>query len=232
MNKFCISLLVLLFIIIHSPADADMNRVYHPYVEQNERELEYGFTLRDLNGERELLNRLGAGYTWNDKIFTEVYLLAESLTHEETQVKGYEIEIKIQLTEQGEYWADWGLLFEAETAKDINSHEWAAGILWEKEISHRWVAASNLMVGYEYGSDIKNEFETALRGQLRYRHSNSIEPAFEFYLDDQDWAAGPALMGSIKLSGRKQLRWELGLLFGLDTETPENSLRGGIEFEF
>jgi hypothetical protein len=232
MNKFCVSLLILLFIIIHSPACADMNRVYHPYVEQNERELEYGFTLRDLNGERELLNRLGAGYTWNDRVFTEFYLLAESMTHEETQMAGYEVEVKVQLTEQGEYWADWGLLFEFETAKDIDSHEWAAGILWEKEINHHWVAASNFMMGYEYGRDIKNEFETALRGQLRYRHSSSIEPAFEFYLDDQDWAAGPALMGSIKLSGRKQLRWELGLLFGLDTETPENSLRGGIEFEF
>jgi hypothetical protein len=231
MNKLTISLAILFFITFQS-AHANMNRVYHPYVEQNERELEYGFTLRDLNGERELLNRLGAGYAWNDKIFTEVYLLAESITHEETQVEGYELEIKIQLTEQGEYWADWGLLFELETAKDISGHEWAAGILWEKEINQQWIATANAMLGYEYGSDIQEEFETALRGQLRYRHSSSIEPAFEFYLDDQDWAAGPALMGSIKLSGRKQLRWELGLLFGLDTETPENSLRGGIEFEF
>ncbi len=232
MNKSYLSLLLLPFIMINAPAHADMSRIYHPYVEQNERELEYGFTLRDINNQRELLNRLGAGYTWNDSVFTEVYLLAESITHEESQVKGYEVEVKIQLTEQGEYWADWGLLFEAETAKDIDSHEWAAGILWEKEINHRWTAATNLMVGYEYGSDITNELETAFRGQFRYRHSSRIEPAFEFYLDDQDWAAGPALMGRVKFSGRRQLAWELGLLFGLDSETPENNLRGGVEFEF
>jgi hypothetical protein len=67
---------------------------------------------------------------------------------------------------------------------------------------------------------------------LRYRYSVEFEPAFEFYLDDQDWAAGPALMGTVKLSSRKQLRWELGLLFGLDGDTPDNNVRGGIEFEF
>ncbi|WP_331344362.1 hypothetical protein [Cellvibrio sp. UBA7661] len=211
---------------------AEMNRVYHPYVEQGERELEYGFTLRDAGGENVLLNRAGFGYAWNDKLFTEVYLLTESITHDGEQIRGYEFEAKWQLTEQGEYWADWGLLFEAGTAKDINSHEFAVGLLWEKELANRWVATANAIAEYEYGSDIKDEFETALRAQFRYRYSAAIEPALEFYLDDQDWAAGPAVMGIIKLSGRKQLRWELGVLFGLDADTPENNLRGAIEFEF
>lgn len=213
-------------------AHAEMNRIYHPYVEQNERELEYGFTLRDLGGENVLLNRAGIGYAWNDKLFTEVYLLTESITHEGEQIRGYELEAKWQLTEQGEYWADWGLLLEVGTARDINSHEVALGILWEKELANRWVASANAIAEYEYGSDIKDEFETALRAQLRYRYSMAVEPAFEFYLDDQDWAAGTALMGTVKLSGRKQIRWELGLLLGLDKETPDSSLRGGIEFEF
>lgn len=214
------------------PAHAEMNRVYHPYVEQNERELEYGFTARDLSGDSELLNRAAVGYAWNDKIFTEIYLLTESITHAGEQVRGYEAELKWQITEQGEYWADWGLLLEAGTAKDISSHEFAAGILWEKELANEWVAAANIMAEYEYGGDIKDEFEAALRAQLRYRSSIAFEPALELYLDDQDWAAGPAAMGVVKLSGRKQLRWELGLLFGLDAETPESNLRGGVEFEF
>lgn len=213
-------------------AHAEMNRVYHPYVEQGERELEYGFTLRDSGDENILLNRAGIGYAWNNKLFTEVYLLTESITHEGEQIRGYELEAKWQLTEQGEYWADWGLLLEAGTAKDINSHEFALGILWEKELASRWVATANAIAEYEYGSDIKDEFETALRTQLRYRYSVAIEPAFELYLDDQDWAAGPALMGAVKLSGRKQVRWELGLLFGLDADTPDTSVRGGLEFEF
>ena len=232
MYKSSISSILLLSATTALPVYAEMDRVYHPYVEQSERELEYGFTLRDIKGENELLNRAGIGYAWNDKIFTELYLLTESITHEGEKVRGYEIEVKWQITEQGEYWADWGLLLEAGTARDISSHEIAVGVLWEKEISNRWVAAANVIAEYEYGRDITDEFETALRAQLRYRYSAAIEPAFEFYLDDQDWAAGPALMGTVKLSGRKQMRWELGLLFGLDQATPESSLRGGIEFEF
>ncbi len=232
MNKYFTNTALLLTAVITAQVHAEMNRVYHPYVEQHERELEYGFTLRDLGGDRVLLNRAGVGYAWNDKIFTEVYLLTESVNHEGGEVRGYEAELKWQITEQGEYWADWGLLLEAGTAKDISSHEFAAGILWEKELASSWVLAANAIAEYEYGNDIEDEFETALRAQLRYRYSVAIEPALELYLDDQDWAAGPALMGTVKLSSRKQLRWELGLLFGLDTKTPENSLRGGIEFEF
>lgn len=232
MNKYISRSLLLLITFGAVQVHAEMNRVYHPYVEQHERELEYGFVLRDLGDEKILLNRAGMGYAWNDKLFTEIYLLTESITHQGEQIRGYEAELKWQITEQGEYWADWGLLLESGTAKDISSHEFAVGILWEKELASRWVATANAIAEYEYGDDIKDEFETALRAQLRYRYSVAFEPAFEFYLDDQDWAAGPALMGTVKLSGRKQVRWELGLLFGLDADTPENNLRGGIEFEF
>ena len=221
-----------IFLLNVSASYAEMTRVYHPYVEQHEREIEYGFVLRDPGKENVLLNRAGAGYTWNENFFSEIYILTESITHEKKQVHGYELELKWQLTEQGEYWADWGLLVEAGASRDIDSYEIATGLLWEKELSSHWVAAANFIVEYEYGDDIKNEFEGALRAQLRYRNSVTFDPAIELYLDDKDWAVGPAFLGAIKLSGRKQLRWELGLLFGLDEETPETSLRGGIEFEF
>lgn len=224
---------LLLFGVMHAAqTHAEINRVYHPYVEQGERELEYGFTLRDLGGDEVLLNRAAVGYAWNDKIFTEIYLLTETLSHDGEEIRAYEAELKWQITEQGEYWADWGLLLEAGTARNISSHEFAAGILWEKEVANRWVATANAIAEYEFGSDIEAELEAAVRAQLRYRYSAALEPALEFYLDDQDWAAGPAFMGTIKFSGRKQLRWELGLLFGLNADTPESSLRGGIEFEF
>jgi hypothetical protein len=232
MHKLSVTVAFLSVVFLTAPAMAEISRVYHPYVEQGEREFEYGFTLRDLNGSAELLNRVGLGYALNDKVFTEIYLLTESITHTGQQVRGYEAELKWQLTEQGEYWADWGLLVEAATARDISSHEFSVGVLWERELANRWTATVNAMLEYEYGKDIKDEFESVLRAQIRYRHSYSFEPALELYLDDQDWAVGPAFMGAIKLSARKQLRWELGCLFGLDAKTPESSLRGGLEFEF
>ena len=211
---------------------ADIARVYHPYVEQQERELEYGLVWRDLGGDPLLLQRAGVGYAWTDRLFTEVYVLNESITHEDQRIRGYEVEVKLQLTEQGEYWADWGLLLEAGTARDISQHELAAGLLWEKALPGRWVAAANVLLEYEFGSDVDNEIETALRSQIRYRHRPVFEPAIEIYLDDQDWAAGPALIGAKPWGAGKQLRWELGLLFGLDDTTPASSLRAAIEFEF
>lgn len=217
---------------LSADAFADLNRVYHPYVEQHEREIEYGAVWRDITGDNLMLERAGIGYAWSERWFGEIYLLTESLTHEGEHIRGYEAEIKWQVTEQGEYWTDWGLLLEAGSARDIHRRELAMGLLMEKEITPEWVATANFFVEYEFGNDIQDEFETALRAQLRYRYSPSIEPAIELYLDDQDWAAGPALTGTQRLAPGKQLRWELGWLFGLDADTPENNLRLAIEFEF
>src|SRR3954463_4809714 len=80
-------------------------------------------------------------------------------------------------TEQGEHWADWGLLVEAGTSKDIGSHEIAAGLLLEKELTNRWVATANILIEYESGRGIKNEIESALRAQIRYRNSMEFDPA-------------------------------------------------------
>lgn len=211
---------------------ADIERVYHPYVEQNEREIEYGAVWRDLDGDNVMLNRAGFGYAWAEHWFGEVYLLKESVSHDGEQVRGYEAEVKWQLTEQGEHWADWGLLFEVGSEEDIDRREFALGLLIEKELGSAWVGAANLFAEYEYGEDTPDEFETALRAQLRYRYSPAIEPAVELYLDDQDYAAGPVLTGVQKLSPGRQLRWELGWLLGLDANTPTNNIRLAIEFEF
>lgn len=211
---------------------ADISRVYHPYVEQQERELEYGAVWRDVAGDSVMLQRAGIGYAWAEHWFGEVYLLTESINHQGERIRGYEAEIKWQITEQGEYWADWGLLVEAARAKDRDHKELAIAALMEKEINSHWVAAANIFAEYEFGDDIVDELETALRAQLRYRLSPAVEPALEIYLDDQDWAAGPALTGIQKFAPGKQVRWELGWLFGLDAETPENNVRLAIEFEF
>jgi len=88
------------------------------------------------------------------------------------------------------------------------------------------------MLEYEFGADISNEFESAARAQLRYLHGTAFEPAVEIYLDDQDHAAGPAVLGALRLSGCMQLRWEAGAYFALDSRTPTRTARVSFEFEF
>lgn len=211
---------------------AEFNKIYHPYVELHEREIEYGAVWRDVNNENILLQKASVGYAWAERWFGEIYLLTESITHEGQQIRGYEAEVKWQITEQGEYWADWGLLMEAGGADDINRRELALGVLIEKDITSTWASTVNIFAEYEYGADIQDEFETALRAQLRYRYSPLYEPAIEVSIDDQDFAAGFSLNSVQRISTGKQLHWELAWLFGLNADTPENNLRLGIEVEF
>lgn len=213
-------------------AVAATTNVYHPYVNEREREAEYGLTWRGIGDDSLTLQRASVGYSWTDRLATELYLLSEFPSHGGVRARAYEFEVKWQLTEQGEYASDWGLLFEAEAGNGIDRHEVAAGVLWEKELGHRWVAAANAMLEYEFGTDIGNEFETAFRGQLRYLNRPAFEPAIELHLDDQDYAAGPAAEGALGLAPGKQLRWTVAALFGIGHSTPAKSLRASLELEF
>lgn len=215
-----------------SAATAATTNVYHPYVNAREREIEHALTWRDVGGRDLSLQRASIGYSWTDRLATELYLLSESPSQGGARARAWELEVKWQLTEQGEYASDWGLLFEAEAGRDSGRHEVAAGVLWEKELGHRWVAAANAMLEYEFGTGVGNEFETAFRGQLRYLHRPAFEPALELHLDDQDYAAGPALLGAWRLAPGRQLRWTFGTLFGIGHATPGLSLRASVEFEF
>jgi hypothetical protein len=211
---------------------ADITHVYHPYIEQNEREIEYGSTLRNVGDHSQQLENVGLGYAFSEHFFAEMYVLSESLDHDDDKVRGYELELKWQLTEQGEYSADWGFMLESGATSDWRSDEIAAGVLWEKELTGRWVGTMNGFLEYEYGSEIDNEFETAFRGQLRYRWTQAVEPALEMYLDDKDYAAGPVLTGVQRFGEGRRIKWEFGWLVGLDSVTPDNTLRGLLEYEF
>lgn len=213
-------------------AQAQFDRVYHPYVEQHEREIEYGNVWRDVTNETVSLERLGVGYSWNERWSGEIYVLKESLNEEMEKVHGYEAELIWQATEQGEYWADVGLLLEAGGTADTHQRELAAGLLVEKEFANSLSATLNLIAEYEFGNDVQNEVEAAARAQLRYRYSPSFEPAIEWYIDEKDSAAGPAILGRQGLSSSTQLRWELGYLLGLTEDTPDKTVRLNIEFEF
>ena len=96
----------------------------------------------------------------------------------------------------------------------------------------RWVGTANMKAIYEWGDTIDNELESALALQFRYRYSRYFEPALEFYSGENTRALDPAIMGDIKLSGRKKLHWEAATILGLDNETPDITIRLLAEFEF
>lgn len=220
-------LFILIGISLASVVNADglmIDKVYHPYVQQLEREIEW----RMISADGEQKHRLGLGKSVSDRLFVEGYLI---VSNKETSIDAYEAEAKWQLTEQGEYAVDWGVIFELEKDRYDNNWELASGLLMEKEWGS-WTGSANLWAIYEWGDTIKSELESALALQARYRYSRYFEPALEFYSGQNTRGLGPAIMGDVKFSAGKKLHWEVGSIIGLDSTTPDNTWRLLTEFEF
>lgn len=220
-----------------SLASADgivIDKVYHPYVDALENEIEYRSVF--LNGNTDYVNieqlhQLSFGRSIGERFFGEVYLIGARTPTTGFDLEAWEVEFKWQLTEQGEYSADWGLLFEFEEEVDAKINELTVGLLAEKELG-RWSATANLNLIQEWGSDIDDEFETAVSLQARYRYSRAFEPALELYAGQNTLGLGPAFGGNLNLGIRKGLSWEAGIIFGLDNKTPDSTFRVLFEYEF
>jgi hypothetical protein len=211
-----------------------VDKVYHPYVQPLERELELRSLI--LNDDDDTIDgtqvhRLGLGTSLNDRFFVEVYLIGEKESGGSLSLEAYELELKWQLTEQGEYFADWGLLFELENERDDDIWEYSTAVLVEKEFG-QWAGTVNLAAIYEWGDDIENEWESQIATQLRYRYSRYFEPAIEYYAGDSSKGLGPVALGDVRFAGARKLRWELGVIFGLDSESPDQTYRAMLEYEF
>ncbi|RLQ22479.1 hypothetical protein DWB85_07615 [Seongchinamella sediminis] len=212
-----------------------IDKVYHPYVEQLEWELEWRLTHADENpqaGTRgEQLHRLGLGRAVSEFVFVEAYLIGSDRAGDDLDLAAYELEVLWQLSEQGEYALDYGLLFELEKEHQEDVWEYATVLLLEREFG-RFSGTANLGVIYEWGEDIADELETSLALQARYRYSPRLEPALELYSGEDTLGMGPVLMGMEKLGPMRALRWEAGVVLGLDSDSADYTLRAVLEYEF
>lgn len=231
------SCLPCLLIFVASAGYADglvVDKIYHPYVQPLEQELEWRASLQDRQpGQPDDLGlyRFAYGRAFGERWFGEVYLLGLRSDEQDFELFGYELEALRQLTEQGEYWADWAVMFELEKQDGLDVWEFSTGLLAEKEWG-RWSGTANVFVSQEWGDDIEDELETALGLQARYRYSRAIEPAIELYKGDNSFGMGPALMGQINFQGKQKIAWEAGAIFGLDNKSPDMTWRFLLEFEF
>lgn len=211
-----------------------IDKIYHPYVQPLEREFEARATLQDEQPGRPdnlQMYRFAYGQSLGDRWFAEFYLVGSNSDEDSLDLEAYELEAQWQLTEQGEFWADWGMLFELEKDADVDAWEFSTGLLAEKEWG-RWSGTANLFLMQEWGSDIADETETRLGLQARYRYSPGFEPAVEIYSGEDTRGIGPAVLGQLPLDGKRQVRWEAGVIFGVDSKSPDTTLRFLFEFEF
>lgn len=233
----CRSAMTMLLASAAAYAHADglfIDKVYHPYVDALERELE--FRLLDIDGDSTGLYpgqvyQVALGTSFGQSWFAEAYVIGERSADGNQSISAYEIELKKQLTEQGEYAVDVGILLEYENERKQDVQEFSAALLLEKEFG-RWSATGNFFMIQEWGRDVENELETAVALKARYRYSRAFEPALEFYAGQQTLGLGPVIQGNVNLGVRKALHWQAGVILGLDDETPDRSYRLLLEYEF
>ncbi|HAZ79486.1 MAG TPA: hypothetical protein DCX08_06090 [Porticoccaceae bacterium] len=211
-----------------------IDKIYHPYVQPLEQELEIRLLQQNNQSgiaDNTRLYRLAYGRSLSDRLFIEAYLVGQGSSSESLDLQSIEMEIKWQLTEQGEYWADWGVLAELSKGIGNNIYEASIGLIAEKEFGH-WSGTTNFIIEQEWGSGIDDELESVFSLQTRYRYSQTLEPGIEFYAGQNSIGVGPVLMGQAKLVGPKKLKWEAGVIFGLDSKSPDTSVRLLFEYEF
>ncbi|AOW75777.1 hypothetical protein A3Q34_02235 [Colwellia sp. PAMC 20917] len=234
MKKIFYVLTLLLYNLYSVLAFADgvvVDKVYHPYVLPNEKEVEWRLLSHQTEKTNDLAQRFAYGQSVLDNLMVELYIVGERDSDGNFGLSAYEIETRWMLTEQGQYWADWGMLFEFEKEHDKDSWEVTSGLLFEKEIGRTSLSINAFLI-YEWGNDIKNEIEMEFRAQYRYRWLPQFQPAIELYSGEDYVGIGPAFMGIQRFDRQKQLKWELAFITGLNGESKDHILRAAIEFEF
>ncbi|WKE65177.1 hypothetical protein PVT67_16160 [Gallaecimonas kandeliae] len=218
-------------VIFANSSVAGVDRVYDPYVEQGEKEVEVR-GVHNLTGDTFHEVKMGGGYGVNSHWFVEGYLNAQKENDGgDLKIKEAELESKFQLSEQGEYWADFGMLVELERSLEHDVWELRTGPVMQKQFGD-FVATANIMFEKTFGGEEEeSEMETQGAFQLKYRLSEALEPALEYYTDDDTQALGPVLLGANRL-GQNKVKWELGVLFGMDKKTEDATLRWQVEYEF
>lgn len=211
-----------------------IDKVYDPYVHMLEKEIEYRVLYEQDNDDSlddNMVHKLGYGQAVNDYMFVEVYAVGAGNEDDGFDASAFEVEMKWQITEQGELDHDWGFLVELEKEHDLAAWEAKATLIGLHEWTD-WVGTANLSMIYEWGHSISSEVEAALSSQLRYRYRKSLEPAVEVYISDTTTGMGPLLTGQWRLGGGQNIMWEFGSIFGTNDHTPQVTWKFNLEYEF
>jgi len=209
-----------------------VDRIYDPYVQPLETELEWRSIVQSDDEATHLQKHmLGIGRSLSDRWAAEFYAIATRERGEVLDADLFELEFKRQLTEQGEFAVDWGAVFEFEREVDQDLWEIAATLVAARDFG-RWTGLANFGLVYEWGSSIENEIETELGIQARYRLRESFEPGFELHLGQYTAVLGPALTGLFRPAPGKKFGWEAGVFFALDETSPDYVVKLNLEYEF
>ena len=219
-------------------------KVYSPRVDKGENELEYrGFHDFDKDDSRDGGEKhvfaVGRGFT--DYWFSELYSVYAKEPEASFKHDAFEWENLFQLTEQGKYWADFGLLTEYELT-DHGPDEIALAPIIEKTVD-RWVGTLNLFFERQIGTEAGAGTIFAYAARVKYLLNSRFEPAIEAFgepgrinhageFNGQEHWVGPAFYGAVGLGGTHKLVYSAAYLFGETSVSSDNRAILRLEYEF
>jgi hypothetical protein len=229
-------------------ADIGELKVYTPLIETGVLEFEYRgartFDSDPAKNDAEA-QKLSIGYGLTSWWFVEVYGAWARDPGGSTHFDGTEWESVFQLTEPGEYWANFGLLAEYERVanRKSDSDEIVIGPLIERDFGPV-TADLNLMFTRQIGPNITERgIGFGYRLQTRWRLLPQFQPGIEAYGDlgpigavnplrEQQHLIGPAIQGRFTLGSIPgNLQYNAGYLFGLTRGSPGGAVKLVLEYE-
>lgn len=229
-------------IMLPAAAHALDGKVYSPDVVKGEAEIEYaGTDTFDSDKSKNAIqeHQFSVGYTPTDFWKAEVYLAEfERGPGEPMDYTATEFENIFQLTPQGKYWLDAGVLASYHlAAKDSAADSVELKLLLQKDIGPI-TAIANFGAEREVGSHAEagNDFSSAINA--RYRWCNYFQPGLELQsgygkwgdhasYNEQEHYLGPVAYGEI-LPG---LKYEAGYFAGISTTSASSAMRLKLEYE-
>ena len=145
-------------------------------------------------------------------------------------------------TERGQYWLDAGLFAEFGKATIRgNPNEFTLGPMLRKEIFGT-INTVNLFLQKEVGPNSAGSPFFVYAWETRLALGTPIEPGFQAYGNPsafegfnshwpQDNRIGPQLFGTVSNIGPGTLKWNAGVLFGVGSAAPRETIRWQLEYE-
>jgi hypothetical protein len=217
-------------------------KVYLPAVVQGETEVELrgGYQRwrdNDADRERQVIVDIGHAFTswWKSELAVGVTRFPAT----STRLDEIEWENIFALTEPGRYWADLGLF--AELARDhAEKHNVAAiGPMFQKEFGGAQ-ANVNLLFERQLGAHAEPGAEIAYAWQVKWRGNPSFEPGVQGFgtlgrtnefRHNTEHKIGPAFFSQAVLGARNKVKFDAAVLFGLNRNTPDTTIRFNLEYE-
>ena len=187
--------------------------------------------------ERQFVGEIGYGLTswWK----TELGVGTTRVPNQSYKLDEIEWENTFVLTEPGRYWLDLGLFAELAYDHPERRNVIALGPMFQKEIG-AFQGNLNLLFERELGSSAEPGAAINYEWQVKWRGIARFEPGLQGFGTlgrtsdfghETQANIGPAFFGQILTGSRSKLKYDAAILFGLNKNTPDTTVRFQLEYE-